>query len=97
MVEVNGCQIDDELDRKEVEELIDDIFNFKKEKCPDFNTIDVIIEYAYQNNRDVQEIGNILAEHKEFVTILEKQLKREKYIQSEDAENYERFDEDEWE
>jgi len=93
---INGCQIDEELDKKEVEDLIEDIFKFKKEKCPDFNTIDVIIEYAYKNNRDVQELGNILAQHKEFVTILEKQLKREKYIHVEDTGDVESFNEEEW-
>jgi hypothetical protein len=88
--------VDEELDKREVEELIEDIFRFKKEKCPNFNTIDVIIEYAYQNDRDVQEIGNILGEHKEFVEIFEKQLKREKYIRTPDCDDFDDFDYNEW-
>jgi len=69
-------------EKKITEELIENIFKFKKERCPDFSTLDAIIEYCHFNDLNIQEIGNVISEHKEFVDILEKQLIREKYIRT---------------
>lgn len=88
------CKLDEVMDKKEVEALIEDIFKFKRARASNLSIIDIIIEYAYFNERDVQELGNIISEHKEFVEILEKQLIREKFIKQELNETT--LDESEW-
>jgi len=86
------------MDRKsEAEELIEKIYEFKREKCSDLTLMETMIEYSYKFDLPLQEMGNILSEHKTFVNIFEKQLEREKYIriQKSDEDDIE-LNEDEW-
>lgn len=82
------------LDKSNAEDLIADIYKFKKEKAQDLTIMETMIEYGFQYDIPLQELGNIISEHKIFVDILEKELVKEKYIQSEDEED--NFDEEEW-
>jgi archaellum biogenesis ATPase FlaH len=87
-------QIYKDKEKQEAEDILEDIFKFKKEKAQDLSIMDTIIEYAYKNDYDIQEIGNIISEHEEFKIILEKQLIRDHYIKTNDA--FYEFVEDEW-
>jgi hypothetical protein len=85
--------------KNEAEELIEKIYEFKKEKCNDLSLLDTIIEYAYIKNISLQEIGNILSEHKIFIKIFKKQLQEERYFRmTEDEQNTldMQINEDEW-
>jgi len=66
--------------KTDAEELIEDIYDFKRLKCNDLSLMDSIIEYSYVFDMSLQEIGNILSEHEIFVNILKKQLTKEKYF-----------------
>lgn len=90
-----ASQIQEELDKQEVQDVINDIFKFKREKCPEFSIIDTILEYAYKYDKNIQELGNIISEHEEFIQILEKQLVRTHYIKS-DEPSQDTLDENEW-
>ena len=65
---------------KEAEELIQDIYKFKNEYCKDLTLMESIIEYSFKKEIPLQDIGNSISEHKDFMVILEKQLIRDKYI-----------------
>jgi len=66
--------------KSEAEELIEDIYRFKAERCDGLSLIDTIIEYSYQKNISLQEVGNTLSEHEIFVNIFKKVLQKEKYF-----------------
>jgi len=66
--------------KTDAEELIEDIYDFKRLKCNDLSLMDSIIEYSYVFDMSLQEIGNILSEHEIFVNIFKKQLTKEKYF-----------------
>lgn len=80
---------------KEAYELIEKIYKFKVEFAEDLSIVDTIIEYGYQNNISVQEIGNVISEHKEFMVMFTKQLEKEGYIKN-NKEELEEFNEQEW-
>ena len=85
--------------KSEAEKTIENIYRFKNEKCKNFSLIETIIEYSYQKDISLQEIGNILSEHEIFVNIFKKQLRNEKFFKktAEELENEENeLDEDEW-
>jgi hypothetical protein len=82
--------------KNDAQELIEKIYKFKREKCEDLSLMETMIEYSYKFDLPLQEMGNILSEHKEFVKILEKQLIKDKYIQSEEEEYESEIDDDEW-
>lgn len=87
----------EEVDLKSrANELIEDIFLFKSEKCKDLSLIDTIIEYSFKHNLPLQEVGNVLADHKEFVSILEKQLEKEGYIRVYGSDKSPSVFDDEW-
>jgi len=85
---------DKELEKADADTLIEDIYRFKREKAEDLTMMEILIEYSFQHEIPLQELGNIISEHKIFVNILEKELTREKYIRVEEEE--ETFDEEEW-
>ena len=64
------------------EELINDIYKYKKLYCKGFNMIDTILEYCNKYDYNIQEVGNILSENEFFVRILNEHLISEKYIKS---------------
>ena len=81
--------------KNEAQDLIEDIYKFKRERCEGLSLVDSIIEYSFKFDIPIQEIGNVLADHKEFLSLFEKQLKREFYIKMSEDE-IENFDENEW-
>jgi len=83
-----------DLERADSEALIEDIYRFKKEKAPNLGIMETLIEYSFQYDIPLQELGNVISEHKIFVGILEKELAKEKYIRLEEEED--NFDEEEW-
>lgn len=66
-------------------DLIDDIFRFKTERCQELTILETIIEYGYKNDIPLQELGNIIADHKEYVEILRKTLVKEGYFREEEG------------
>ena len=87
--------------KTDAEELIEKIYSFKKDKCQDLGLMDTMIEFSYKFNIPLQEMGNILSEHKIFVGILEKQLEREGFIKKpisseEETKKTEEINEEEW-
>jgi len=83
-----------DLERADSEALIEDIYRFKKEKAQNLSIMETLIEYSFQYEIPLQELGNVISEHKIFVGILEKELAKEKYIRLEEEED--NFDEEEW-
>ena len=77
-------------------ELIEDIFKFKKEKCQDLSIMESIIEYSYQKSIPIQELGNILADHKEYVNIFKNQLIKDGYFRDESDNLDMEYIEEEW-
>jgi hypothetical protein len=75
--------------------LIEDIYKFKREYAQDLTLMDTIIEYSIKNNHPIQDIGNILADHKEFTQMFENYLKKNNYIQGYKEEKT-ALEEDEW-
>jgi len=65
-------------------ELIEDIFLFKKERANDLTLLETIIEYAHYKDIPLQEIGNSIADHKEYTEIFRKTLINEGYFRDED-------------
>jgi len=85
--------------KTDAEELIENIYEFRRHKCDDLTLMDTIIEYSYRSNVSLQEIGNILSEHEIFVNIFKKQLQEQKYFKMTDEEMELRdneLDEEEW-
>ncbi len=76
--------------------LIEDIFKFKKEKCEGLSIMETIIEYGDQFNIPIQELGNIMADHKDYIEIFKNQLIKDKYFKSEYAEDEKDFNDEEW-
>lgn len=78
--------------------LIEDIFKFKKEKCKDLSLIESIIEFGVYNDIPIQELGNVIADHKDYLIMFKKQLIREGYIREDELINmYEiEYNEEEW-
>jgi ribosome-interacting GTPase 1 len=70
-------------------DLIEDIYRFKKEYAEDLSLIETIIEYSFKTGIPLQELGNILSDHKDFVNIFRKQLTKEKYFRDGVEEEYE--------
>lgn len=79
--------------------LIEDIFKFKKDKCGDLSLLETIIEYSHKFNIPIQEIGNTIADHKDYVNIFKKQLTKEGYFRDDIAStnnDEDDFDDEEW-
>jgi len=94
MQNTQSTQKNKDLERADAEALIEDIYKFRKEKAPDLSIMETLIEYSFHYEIPLQELGNVISEHKIFVGILEKELAREKYIKLEEEED--NFDEEEW-
>ena len=86
---------DKELEKADADALIEDIYKFKREKAEDLTMMETLIEYSFKHDIPLQELGNVISEHNFFVSILEKELAKEKYIRLEDEED-DNFDEEEW-
>lgn len=87
----------DDVDLKcRANELIEDIFAFRSKYCSDLSLIDTMIEYSFKYDIPLQELGNTIADHKEFVTILEKQLEREGYIKVSKINEEDLMSDEEW-
>jgi hypothetical protein len=85
--------------KSDAEVLIEKIYKFKREKCDDLSLLDTIIEYSYQTDIPLLEIGNTLSEHEIFVNIFRKTLQSEKYFKKseEDLLNEKlQLNEEEW-
>jgi len=76
--------------------LIEDIYKFKREYAAGLSLIETIIEYSTVYSIPLQEIGNTLADHKDFVKIFKNQLTKEKYFKEESTNEYEEYDDEEW-
>jgi len=75
-------------------ELVDDISLFRKEFCKDLHIMDVLIEYSFRNDIEIEELGYTLSEHKYFIEMFEDELIKGKYM--EDTLNLPKFDEEEF-
>ena len=77
--------------------LIEDIFEFRKLKCEDLTLMETMIEYSFQKDIPIQELGNRLADHKDFVEVFRKQLVKESYFREEhDAFDEIQMEDEEW-
>ena len=65
--------------------LIEDIFAFKKERAQDLSLLEVIIEYSHQKDIPLQELGNVIADHKDYVEIFRKTLAKDGYFRQEEG------------
>jgi len=83
-----------DLDKEEVERLIEDIFKFKKDKCDNLSLMEVLLEYAHKKNYAVSELGDLLSEHDCFKSIFKQQLIEDGYIREKEAG--EAIKEEEW-
>jgi ribosome-interacting GTPase 1 len=64
--------------------LIEDIFRFRKEKAQDLSLLETMIEYSHQKDIPLQEIGNTIADNKDYVEIFRKTLAKDGYFRMED-------------
>ena len=95
MVGTIKAESDAELYSK-ANDLIEDIFKFKRERCGDLSLIETVIEYGYKNDIPIQELGNILADHKDYVSMFRKQLTKDGFFR-EDEEIFDiRYNDEEW-
>jgi len=77
--------IEDEAELYQISnDLIEDIFRFKKEKCKNLSLIETMIEYSFKNDIPLQELGNIIADHKDYMEILRQELIDEGYFRGEE-------------
>ena len=77
--------------------LIESIFEFKRERCEGLSLMESIIEYGIRYNIPIQELGNIIADHKDFVGIFKKQLVKDKYFKEDlDSIDKDGYEDDEW-
>lgn len=78
--------------------LIEDIFRFKKEKCEDLSLLESIIEYGFQYDIPIQELGNVIADHKDYLIMFRKQLIKDKYIKEDELMGLEEheYTDEEW-
>jgi hypothetical protein len=59
--------------------------------------METLIEYSFKFDIPLQEVGNVISEHKEFIKILEHQLEKDGYIRTEETElDSMEMDADEW-
>ena len=65
--------------KNEAQELIEDLYAFKRDKCQDLSLIDTMIEYAYKKDIPIQELGNTISEHPGYMKILNERLKESGY------------------
>lgn len=96
LVRLEADSIDDVDLKCRANELIEDIFAFRSKYCSDLSLIDTMIEYSFKYDIPLQELGNTIADHKEFVTILEKQLEREGYIKVSKINEEDLISDEEW-
>lgn len=80
--------------KDQASELIEAIYAFRDEYAKDLNSLDTILEFCYRYDLDIQGVGELLAEHSEYVKLLEQELVREKY--SRNFVHTEQIDENEW-
>lgn len=90
---LNSTKASREMD---AEDLIEDIYRFKKEKAQDLTIMETMIEYSSRYDIPLQELGGIISEHETFTKILEKELIKDKYIRLENTEDLGSINEDEW-
>jgi len=83
------------IERSNSETLIEDIYKFKKERAQELSMMELLIEYSFQHDIPLQELGNNISDHKIFTNMLEKELAREKYIRLDDCDEG-NFNEEEW-
>ena len=100
MVDKEGKTINIETEAelyKRANKMIENIYKFKREYAEDLSILDTIIEYSRVSSIPLQEIGNTLADHKDFIKIFKKQLVRDKYFKDDSKENIDiLLEEDEW-
>ena len=77
-------------------DLIEDIFKFRKEKCGDLSIIETVIEYGYTHDISIQELGNTLADHKDYVSIFRKQLTKDRFFREDEEILETEYDDEEW-
>jgi len=82
------------IENIQMDDLVSDISKFRKEFCNDLNMLDVLIEYSYKMNIDLEQLGYVLAEHEQFKEILEIELIKGKYMK--DTDNLPSIDESEY-
>lgn len=78
-------------------ELLDDIFNFKKDRNFDGDMLSLIISYCEEHSYRLEEVGDILSESSDFKKMFEKQLVKGHHFQVKKSDNDEIIlDETEW-
>jgi len=76
--------------------LIEDIFKFKREYAPELSLVDTIIEYSFKKDIPLQEIGETLNDHSEFMIIFEKIMTKEGYIRNKKNIDIAEIKDNEW-
>jgi len=64
----------------ELEMLIEDISIFRRENCPNMNLLDVLLEYSFKKDIELEQLGYMLAENEQFKELLEIELIKGKYM-----------------
>lgn len=76
--------LESEADKKNIDvKLLNELFAFKKESMPDESILDAIYEFSYRRKIDPVELAQELAEIPAFLSIVEKDCKKFRYIQEE--------------
>jgi hypothetical protein len=80
---------------KEAEALVLELSKFRKENnYKKESLLTSLLDYAYENDLDVHELGEVLSYHEDFKTILHKELQKNNYTK--DYKETGTLDEGEW-
>lgn len=74
-------EIEKDFEQDEVE-LVNQILQYKREKCPDFNLMDTILSFTHAYNLNIENIGHILVDNQSFMNVFNKDLEKNKYIKN---------------
>jgi len=87
--------------RAKAENFINELMEFKNErykssklKNEPLNLTELIIDFCFHKDYEIEEAADILTDHPEFVKILENNAKKFNYLKEEQEEN--KISEDEW-
>ena len=80
-------QTNDIINYSKTMELLEDVFEFKKERNFDGDMIELIISYCEENEFKIEEVGDILSQSKEFVKMFEKQAIKHNHIKIANTDN----------
>jgi len=89
--------MEDIINNSKSMELINKIYQFKKDNNFEEDTVSLIITFCEEHDLKIEEVGEILAEDIHFKSMLDKTLKRENYIRTKKTDNdVIQLESDEW-